>query len=89
MGKPIYKYPLRIVGFQAVQMPKGARILSFANQNERAVMWAIVDPSAPEENRKFWIVGTGHKVPAGSLNYISTAQFIDNKFVAHLFEEVE
>ena len=42
--KAIYKYPLKINEVhQTVQLPLNSTILSIQNQNEFAVLWAVVD----------------------------------------------
>jgi hypothetical protein len=49
-------------------------------------MWALVDPNAPMEERRFETVGTGWSVGDG-LRHIKTSQ--DGEFVWHVFEVIE
>jgi len=83
----IYKYPLQIADEQAVMLPIGAKILSFANQFETPVIWALVDTDVDEtELNEFNMFGTGHEIPRMTpLTYIGSAQFQGGEFVWHLF----
>lgn len=55
----IYKYKLESQDVQDIKLPLGAKILSVGMQGEEATMWALVDPEAPTEFTKIYIVGTG------------------------------
>ena len=80
----IYKYPIKIVDEQTIDMPFGANIISLQMQNGAAVMWAIVNPKANLTSVKIRIFGTGEEIPSGSaLRYIGTIH--DRKFVWHVF----
>ena len=83
----IHKYPFEIADLVTIAMPKGAKILKFANQNETPVIWALVDTNAIREEVNFLLFGTGHEVPAlTNLEYIGSAQFFHGQFVWHLFK---
>ena len=74
------------------QMPRGATILSIAEQRGDVCMWAEVDPEAPKETRRFRLAGTGHPMPADEKRrFIGTVLSRNGSFVFHLFEieEVE
>ncbi len=47
MNQKILKYELASAYVQSVNMPDGAKILTFAEQHGRLVIWALVDPSLP------------------------------------------
>lgn len=82
----IYKYPLEIAAEQTILLPVGATILSFANQFETPVIWALVDNEAKKETADFRLFGTGHGIPTLTrLTYIGSAQFQGGEFVWHLF----
>lgn len=86
--KTIFKYPLAITDSQAVLMPIGAEFLSVQFQGEDLCLWALVDPNAKKIAQTFWIVGTGHPVPASEyLKFIGTAQQFGGKLVWHIFSE--
>lgn len=85
--KRIFKYPVNIVDFIEIEMPKGAEILSFQTQYEQPCIWAIVDPEAETEMRKFRVCGTGHELSAHLGKFIGTTQVSGGRLVWHLFED--
>ena len=87
MTAVIHKYIISKAKRQIIHMPAGAQILSAQGQHETGVLWAIVDPDAPEEPRTFVCLNTG--VPMkGGLSYIDTVQIHDGYTVFHVFEEI-
>jgi len=85
----IYKYAISIHCVQSVFMPKGAEILSVANQNEALCLWAMVHPDEPMEERRIEIVGTGREMPIGmgvERKFIGTV--VIDPFVWHVFERL-
>lgn len=82
MSKVIYKYDL----VHTIEMPKGAQILSIQMQGNQPTLWALVDLSAPMEDRHFATVGTGWTVGEGFW-YITT--YMDGPFVWHVFEAIQ
>jgi hypothetical protein len=80
--KTVYKYTVT----PSVEMPIGAQILDIQKQNGLITMWALVDPNASMEYRRFEVVGTGWSVGDG-LRHIKTSQ--DGEFVWHVFEVIE
>lgn len=71
-------------------MPANADILTVQVQRDNPVLYAMVDPSALTEPRRFVILGTGHVHKAdevGKLAYISTFQLFGGDLVFHVFEE--
>lgn len=71
---------------QMIEMPKGARIVSVANQEGRICIWALVD--SEEENVdavEVFIVGTGNPnpIPDDAKNFIGTV--LMGEFVWHVF----
>jgi hypothetical protein len=69
-------------------MPRGAKILAAQSQRENIVIWAMIDPSAEHERRRFTVYGTGGLLPDDPGVYIGTAQQADGALVWHLFEVV-
>jgi hypothetical protein len=50
-------------------------------------MWALVNPEASKEKRRFELYGTGHDVPeSDGLIHVGTFQMQDGALVFHLFE---
>lgn len=87
--KSIWKFPMRIESHQSISMPKDAVILSVQDQFGEVMMWAIVDTEASNEDRVFFIYGTGHKYPDTpklKLTYITTFQQDGGNYVWHVFE---
>ena len=82
MSKTIHKYILT----SRVEMPKGAQILDIQMQGALIQIWALVDPTAPMEVRRFETAGTGWTVGEG-LWYIKSLQ--DGSYVWHIFEAIE
>lgn len=49
-------------------------------------IWALVNPEAPKEIRKFRLFGTGHPFPDEPLSHVGTFKMAHDKLVFHLFE---
>lgn len=84
--KKIWKYPLPISGLPVIPMQRGARVLSVDVQHGKAQVWALVDPEAPTELRKFRVVETGHPLEEeiASMRFIGTVLL--GFLVWHIFE---
>lgn len=72
----------------SIEMPSGAEVLSVREQGETICLWALVDPEATVEMRRFVVLGTGHSVPDQPLRFLGTAHLAGGAFVFHVFEEV-
>lgn len=87
--KTIFKYQLETEHLQTIKLPKGAKVLTGADQRGTICIWAEVDTDNdpdPEE-RTFAIYGTGHPMKEGvSHNFITT--FFVGPFVWHLYEVI-
>lgn len=84
--RTIWKYPLVATTAIDLEMPKGARVLTVQTQNHAPVMWALVDPAAAKELRRFRVVGTGHEGAPDRGTYIGTFQLQGGSLVFHVFE---
>lgn len=73
--------------FSVLNLPKGTTILSVQEQHGHPVMWCLVDPSQPLEERSFAIYGTSHNMPDEPGTFIGTFQLDQEVF--HLFEVVK
>lgn len=85
--KTIYKYEVQVDDLVCIELPKGAQIISAAeNVHDRygsLFFWAIVDTEAPLEERRLAIRGTGH--PLGEVGaFIATCR--NDPFIWHVFE---
>ena len=71
MTSRIFKYAIGGYGWTDLDMPVGARVLSFGVQAGNSVIWAAVDPDAPTERRSFVVAYTGGAAPG--VVFIGTA----------------
>jgi hypothetical protein len=85
----ILKYPLELVSSQRISMPTAAQILSVQMQQDRLVLWALVQEERRQEGRSFDIYGTGEAIDIdrGTGKYVATVQ--QNEFVWHIFDTSE
>lgn len=82
--RAVHKYPFTLDDEVSVEMPVGARVIRVDRQNHTNCLWAVVDPGARREARRFYVRGTGHPLPEGSLEHVAT--WFDGPFVWHMFE---
>lgn len=83
----IYKYPLEIKDEQVVLLPTGAKILTVQAQMDKPCIWAMVNPTSPNDQAfTIRIHGTGHAISdSDELEYINTVQLYGGKLVFHVF----
>lgn len=89
----IWKYvidPAKYSGdWYEIDLPLGAEILTVGEQHNDIVIWAKVDPDHNHvERRKFAIVGTGHNIPEGNVEFLGTAKLMNSALILHVFEKV-
>jgi hypothetical protein len=83
----IWKFPVPIEDCFELSMPAGARLLSVQCQHGEPQLWALVEPDAPGECRRFYVAGTGHlRGDLDGATYVGTFQSSDGFLVFHLFE---
>lgn len=90
MEKTIWKFELE-PGTTAMNLHKGAEILTIQTQRETPCMWVLLDPNEETEKRYFEIFGTGGPVPSNDgyeRKYINTFQLSGGSLVFHLFERL-
>lgn len=87
----IYKYtlpePLPFAAHSVeLELPTGAWVMNFDAQDGEIRMWAMVDPEAETETRRFLVQGTGRDIEydVDDLLYMDTVQ--RGTFVWHVFE---
>lgn len=80
----IWKFPLKVVSVQTIDMPAGARWLTVQMQSDVPCIWALVDPTEANTPRVVRIVGTGFGFN-GRGAYLGTFQLVDGT-VWHVFE---
>lgn len=82
----IHKFELYPATVQSMMMPIGAEILSVQVQHEHPYLWAKVDTDVDRATRRFAVIGTGHEIPEGVIEYIGTIQLEGGSLVFHVFE---
>lgn len=89
--KTIYKYELKedTCDVQVVKMPIDSKILSIQLQCGKLCIWAFVDTKRENEERHFYIIGTGYPAPDNPSEYIGTFQLLGGSFVGHVFELIK
>lgn len=86
--KRIFKYELNLADRQEVEVPRGGIMLSVVNQSDCVMVYALVDDSVKEkERREFCIFGTGHPVDIelDKYAYLGTVVTVGGKLVWHVF----
>lgn len=90
MSNQIYKYPLKILSSQTVEMPEDAYILNIQMQRGQPVMWAAVDTNKPKTPLRIRMLGTGTGMNS-NINpdfYLGTVQE-GSGMVWHYFSDLE
>lgn len=89
--KTIWKFELKVVDIQNIEMPKNAQILSVKMQNEIPVLYALVNTDNESEERLIEIFGTGHEVmhDTSVSQYIGTFKMRNDKLMFHVFEHIK
>ncbi len=84
----VYKYIIQPYDYFYLELPKGARILTVQYQEPHVCLWALVDPEAPTQIRKFRWAGTGHEISEApeNLRHVSTFFMQGELLVFHIFE---
>lgn len=96
-NRVIWKYPLTLTGTRFaltgtryVEMPKGARILSVANQHDCVRLWALCDPEAPKVRHFFDIIPTGVTIGGDALGpLVGVVLLVNGNHVVHVFDDGE
>ena len=85
--KVIWKYQL-LTTDNAVNMPRGAKVIHVEQQHGGVLptLLAEVDPTAPNETRRFIVVGTGGDC---SDDWQHVGSGVCGAFVWHIYEEVD
>lgn len=85
--KVVHKYQLGLSDRQEVEMPEGAEIVHAAEHQGSICLWAVVDPDAQTESRRFVVVGTGQEVGDGWAEHEFVGTAMVGEFVWHVFED--
>lgn len=85
MAQTIWKFELGEV-CNRLMLPRGAHLLTVAEQYGKVMAWARVDDAQPKEPREVFLVGTGTPVPKEAGRHLGTAMCAHGTLVFHAFE---
>jgi hypothetical protein len=88
MKMKIYKYEIPIKDEFILELPKGAKILSFQKQHGKPYIWCLVNQEETEPI-KFRMIIDGHDFDYDGryMRFIGTIQMTEGYLVLHLFKE--
>jgi hypothetical protein len=90
--KKIYKYELPAAhgGYLILSLPANAEIISTGMQDDKLMLWALVNPENDLETRSFSLYHTGDDINfiAGKNRFIGTYSLRNGKYILHLFENL-
>ena len=90
MEKVVYKYKIEAFHETVIVMPEGAEILCSQVQCGNPVIWVLVNPSNPPQERTVEVLGTGQAMFDDiKRNYIGTFQMREGRNVFHIFEKLK
>lgn len=81
----IYKQVLLLNVEQIISLPVDAKVLDVQVQHEQIAMWYAFDDSGMVRSREVIMVGTGHEIPSGIVEFIGTVQLNGGNLVLHIF----
>ena len=85
--KTIWKYDLQPNRIQTVSIPFGGQILTAqAKEDNAPLMWVLVDPDMPMQERYLGIYTTNTALPDEPGKYISSFTIYEGTLEFHLFE---
>lgn len=85
--KTIWKYELTPNRLQSVPIPYGGHILTVtANANNAPMLWALVDPDMPTQDRNLGIYTTNTELPDEPGTYIASFTLYEGSLEFHVFE---
>lgn len=85
--KTIWKYELQPNRIQTLPIPFGGHILTVQTKGDNApLMWVLVDPEMPVQDRHIGIFTTNTAVPDDPGRYINTFLVYEGMLEFHLFE---
>lgn len=82
----IWKFKIELQEQQVVLMKKGSQILCAKAQGEDICIWVLCDETAPAEERRIGVYGTGHEITGDPGKYVDTLMLHNGFFVFHVFD---
>ena len=87
--RTIWKYQIPVLEDFEIDLPEGAEIIRFANEEGKLWIWAIVNPKAPVKPKRLLAFKTGAEMPEIPLRYIGCAAiYIQAELMLYYFEPV-
>ena len=80
----VWKYELKLVDVQSINVPIEAEALSAKIQHGKLCIWLRVDPEKPKKDRYVAINGTGHDCPP-DWDFVETFYLEGGSLVFHVF----
>lgn len=84
----IYRYVLKAVDVQDIEMSEGAQVIHVAAQFENICLWAVVDITRPIVKRRIGVIPTGMDFISEGTQYLGTAMLQGGNLVFHIFEKL-
>lgn len=86
-SKTIWKYPIPILEDFEIELPEGAQIIRFANENGFLFLWAVVSPDNKLQKRRIRAFKTGAEMPTENLAFLGYAPiYIQAELMLYYFE---
>lgn len=93
MEKVIWKYPLELVDTQVLTLPHGSKFLSLLEQNNKPVLYFLVDLNTPKDKSpmhfKILIVKTGQPILSEVLDtakFLGSVPIFNGRLIWHVYE---
>ena len=85
--RAIWKYQIPVLEDFTVDLPDGAEIIRFANEEGMLWIWAVVNPDAEIVPKRLLAFKTGAEMPDMKLNYLGCAAiYIQAELMLYYFE---
>lgn len=88
MRQTVWKFELHRAGAFAVKMPHVFAFLKVDAQQERPVLWALVDADSEAKDRRFYVLMTGEAANSTfeeSYFYLGSFMLAGGGFLGHVF----
>lgn len=85
--KTIWKYELTPNRLQSVSIPHNGQILAVkANANNVPMLWVLVDPEMPVQERRLGIFTTNTELPDNPGQYVGSFTLYEGSLEFHVFD---
>ncbi|NJO87734.1 MAG: ADP-ribosylglycohydrolase family protein [Chloroflexia bacterium] len=82
----VWKFTISTKKHQQIEMPLNSHIIKGDVQNDKPVIWVLVNTENPNEKRNFELVATGSEIKGKDFRYVCSFNFSEGRYVQHLFE---